>query len=107
MSTATPVRRATSPRKAALRVSLSTRVTLRRRRLGEHDGEDEAGETGAGAKIEPAFRVPAAPGARSWAESAKWRDQIASSVLGATRLMVFCHWRQQGLVSQEFINRFT
>ena len=45
--------------------------------------------------------------ARSWAESAKWRCQTSSSVLGATRLIVFCHCLQQGRVSLEPVERFT
>ena len=42
----------------------------------------------------------------SWAESAKWRCQMASSVLGATRLMVFCQWRRSRLVGGQAIQRF-
>ena len=40
------------------------------------------------------------------AESAKWRDQMSSRVLGATRLMVFCHCRSSARKPLEVVQSF-
>ena len=81
--------RATSPRKAALAYAFDE-GDLSAVAPASMIASTRPGKAGAGAEIGPGlgFRRRSA---RSWAESAKWRDQIASSVLGPTRFMVFCH----------------
>ncbi len=49
---------------------------------------DKARKTAAASKIHPAARSGAI--VRSWRESKTWRSQNSDTVLGATRLMLFC-----------------
>jgi len=82
-----PMRRAASPRKAALRASASIKVTSR---LGRNAATTKPGNP---APLPRSTKLLAPDGTNgtSWAQSRICRFQASARVVGPTKLMALCH----------------